>query len=297
MPTTTANGIELYYDTFGDDADPTLLLVPGLGAQCVGFDEPFCEQLAALGVRVLRYDNRDVGLSTHLDGVEADPLTAVVAATGGQPVDAPYTLSDMAADAMGLLDVLDVPSAHVVGTSMGGMIAQTIAIEHPERVRSLTSIFSTTGEPEVGVPHPEVLAGLMSIMTPAEDRATQVAQGIELARLIGTKSTFDEDRVRARTEMFIDRAYDPAGTGRQMVAILASGSRAAELPGIGAPTVVIHGDADPLVDISGGRRTAELIPSSTFVELEGMGHDLPPQYWDRVVGGVGVAVAAATAGA
>jgi pimeloyl-ACP methyl ester carboxylesterase len=294
MPTTSANGIELYFDTFGKDTDPTLLLVPGLGAQCVGFDEPLCRQIAALGVRVVRYDNRDVGLSTHLDGVEVDAVAAVVAAMADQPVDAPYTLSDMAADGMALLDSLGVDSAHVVGTSMGGMIAQTIAIEHPERVRSLTSVFSTTGEKDVGSPDPEVLTSLMGIMTSSEDRASRVAQGIELARLIGTRSVFDEGRARTPTEMFVDRAYDPAGTGRQMVAILASGSRADGLPGITAPTVVLHGDADPLIDISGGVRTAELVPGSQFRALDGMGHDLPPQYWDQVVDGIGAAVGAAT---
>lgn len=294
MPTTTANGIELYFDTFGNEADPTLLLVPGLGAQCVGHDDELCEQIAALGVRVVRYDNRDVGLSTHFDGVEVDAMTAVAAAMADQPVDAPYTLSDMAADGMALLDSLGVDSAHIVGTSMGGMIVQTMAIEHPGRVRSLTSIFSTTGEKDVGLPDPAVLGGLMGIMSPAEDRATRVAQGIELARAIGTRSVFDEARARARTEMFLDRSYDPAGTGRQMVAILASGSRADHLPSVSVPTVVLHGDEDPLVNISGGRRTAELVPGSEFRVLDGMGHDLPPQYWDRVVDGIGTAVGAAT---
>jgi pimeloyl-ACP methyl ester carboxylesterase len=295
MPTTSANGIELYFDSFGEDTDPTLLLVPGLGAQCVGFDEPLCRQIAALGVRVVRYDNRDVGLSTHLDGIEVDAMAAFVAAMADQTVEAPYTLSDMAADGMALLDSLGVDAAHIVGTSMGGMIAQTMTIEHPDRVRSLTSVYSTTGEKDVGLPDPEVLTGLMGIMAPSPDRASRVAQGIELARLIGTRSVFDEDRVRVRTEMFVDRADDPAGTGRQMVAILASGSRADELPGITVPTVVLHGDADPLIDISGGVRTAELVPDAEFRALDGMGHDLPPQYWDRVVDGIAGAVTAAPA--
>lgn len=295
MPTTSANGIELYFDSFGNDTDPTLLLVPGLGAQCVGFDEPLCRQIAALGVRVVRYDNRDVGLSTHLDGIEVDAMAAFVAAMADQTVEAPYTLSDMAADGMALLDSLGVDAAHIVGTSMGGMIAQTMTIEHPDRVRSLTSVYSTTGEKDVGLPDPEVLTGLMGIMAPSPDRASRVAQGIELARLIGTRSVFDEDRVRVRTEMFVDRADDPAGTGRQMVAILASGSRADELPGITVPTLVLHGDADPLIDISGGVRTAELVPDAEFRALDGMGHDLPPQYWDRVVDGIAVAVTAAPA--
>ena len=210
----------------------------------------------------------------------------------GQPVDAPYTLSDMAADGIGLLDALDVEQAHVVGSSMGGMIAQTITIEHPERVRSLTSIMSTTGEPDVGTPDADCLTGIMSIMSPVEGRDARVAQGIELARLIGTRSVFDEARVRARTERFVDRAYDPGGTGRQMMAILASGSRADRLPDVTVPTVVIHGDQDPLVNVSGGRRTAELIPGARLEVLDGMGHDLPPAYWAPVVAGVTAAVTA-----
>jgi pimeloyl-ACP methyl ester carboxylesterase len=292
MPTTTANGVELFFETFGDPADPTLLLVCGLGAQCVGYDDPFCEQIAGLGVHLVRYDNRDTGLSTHLDGVEVDAVAAVVSSMSGEAVDGPYTLSDMAADGMALLDALEVESAHVVGASMGGMIVQTMAIEHPERVRSLTSIYSTTGEPGVGEPKPDVLAALGGIMVPAEDRATQVAQGVELARLIGSPAVFDEHRARYRTELFVDRSYDPAGVSRQMVAILASGSRAEQLPSVTAPTVVLHGNADPLVDISGGRRTAELVPGASFTELDGMGHDLPPQYWDRIVDGIDSAVRA-----
>ena len=292
MPTTSANGIEVYFETFGDPEDPTLLLVCGLGAQCVGFDEPFCEQIASLGVRVVRYDNRDAGLSTHLAGVEVDPLAAMTAAASGEPVEAPYTLSDMAADGIALLDALDVAEAHVVGTSMGGMIVQTMAIEHPDRVRSMTSIFSTTGEPDVGRPRPDVLAALAGLMVPAPDRAARVAQGVELARLIGSPAVFDEHRARYRTELFVDRDDDPTGVARQMVAILASGSRAGSLPSVGAPTVVLHGDADPLIDISGGIRTAELVPGAEFRALEGMGHDLPPQYWDRVVDGIDAAVRA-----
>lgn len=296
MPSTTANGIDVYFDTFGSPADPTVLLVCGLGAQCVGYDDGMCERIAALGTHLVRYDNRDTGLSTHLHGTDVDPLAAMVQALSGDPVTgAPYTLSDLAADGIGLLDSLGVDSAHVVGASMGGMIVQTMTIEHPDRVRSLTSVYSTTGEPEVGQPRPDVLAALAGIMVPAEDRAQQVAQGVELARLIGSPSVFDEARARQRTEAFLDRSYDPMGVSRQMVAILASGSRADHLPGVTTPTVVVHGDADPLIDISGGRRTHELIDGSEFRVIEGMGHDLPPEYWDQVVDAVGTAVAAGEA--
>ena len=223
-------------------------------------------------------------------------MAAMVQALAGEQVTgAPYTLSTLAADGMALLDSLDVGAAHVVGCSMGGMIAQTMAIEHRPRVRSLTSVYSTTGEPEVGQPRPDVLAALATIMVPSDDRAERVAQGVELARLIGSPGVFDEERARERTEQLLDRSYDPAGVGRQLVAILASGSRADALPAVSAPTVVVHGDADPLIDISGGRRTHELVEGSEFRVLEGMGHDLPPEYWDRVVDAVGTAVAAGEA--
>lgn len=294
MPTTTANGIELYFDSFGKESDPTLLMVAGLGAQCVGHDDALCEQIAGLGVRVVRYDNRDVGLSTHFHDVEVDPVAALVASMSGEPVEAPYTLSDMAADGMALLDALGVGAAHVAGTSLGGMIVQTMAIEHTDRVLSLTSIYSSTGERHVGQPDPEVMAAYFGTMGPAEDRATRVSQAVERARLIGTRSAWDQARAQARNEMLIDRSYDPAGSARQMVAGLASGSRAELLPAVAVPTVVLHGDEDPLIHVSGGRRTAELVPGADLRVLEGMGHDLPPQYWDRVVGGIGAAVDAAT---
>lgn len=283
MPTTAVGDLELYFDTFGDPSHPTVLLVCGLGAQCVVYEDPMCEQIAASGRHVVRYDNRDVGLSSHLDGAPGDPMTAVAAAGSGEPVDAAYTLSDMAADGIGLLDRLDVATADVMGSSMGGMIAQTMAIEHPDRVRTLTSLYSTTGEPDVGAPDPEVLVSLLSIMVPQSTREGRIDAGVELARLIGSPEVFDEARVRARTTATVDRSYDPAGVARQMVAILASGSRAEGLAALTAPTMVLHGDRDPLVDISGGRRTAELVPGAELRILEGMGHDMPPSYWDRIV--------------
>ncbi|MFZ4518733.1 MAG: alpha/beta fold hydrolase [Microthrixaceae bacterium] len=293
MPSVAANGMDIYFDTFGDPSDPAVLLVCGLGAQCVGYDDEMCELIAGLGTHLIRYDNRDTGLSTHLHGVEVDPLGAIVQAMAGEAVTGtPYTLSDLAADGMALLDALDVGAAHVVGCSMGGMIAQTMAIEHHPRVRSLTSVYSTTGEPDVGQPRPDVLAALGTIMVPTEDRAEQVSQGVELARLIGSPSVFDEGRARERTEFFLDRSYDPMGVSRQLVAILASGSRADALPAVTAPTVVVHGDADPLIDISGGLRTHELIEGSDLRVLEGMGHDLPPQYWGALTDAIGTSVAA-----
>lgn len=286
MSTTTVGDLELHFDTFGDAADPAVLLVCGLGAQCVAYEDEMCERIAAAGRHVVRYDNRDVGLSTHLDGAPGDPMTAVAAAGAGEPVEAAYTLSDMAADGIGLLDRLGIERADVLGSSMGGMIAQTMAIEHPERVRTLTSLYSTTGEPDVGSPDPEVLVSLLSIMVPQATREGRIDAGVALARLIGSPDVFDEARVRARTTVTVDRSYDPAGVARQMVAILASGSRADGLATLELPTMVLHGDRDPLVDISGGRRTAELVAGAELRVLEGMGHDMPPSYWDRIIGGV-----------
>jgi pimeloyl-ACP methyl ester carboxylesterase len=192
----------------------------------------------------------------------------------------------MAADGIGLLDSLEIDRAHVLGSSMGGMIAQTMAIEHPERVRSLTSLYSTTGEPEYGTPDAEVLASLLSIMVPQDTREGRVATSVELARLIGSPDVFDESRARALAELLVDRSYDPEGVARQMVAILASGSRAEGLAALAVPTMVLHGDRDPLVNVSGGRRTAELVPGAELRIFEGMAHDMPPSYWDRIVGGL-----------
>lgn len=286
MPTTRVHDLDLYFDTFGDPGHETVLLVSGLGAQCPTYDDQMVATIVAAGYHVVRYDNRDVGLSTHLDGAPSDAITAYMAAVSGEQVEAAYTLSDMAADGIGLLDQLDVAAAHVWGSSMGGMIAQTMAIEHPDRVRTLTSLYSTTGEPDVGTPDPEVLASLLSIMVPAEDRAGRIANSVELARLIGTRHVFDEARATAVASMLVDRAYDPDGIARQMIAILASGSRAEGLAALDVPTMVLHGDADPLVDVSGGRRTAELVRDAELRILEGMGHDMPPSYWDRIVGGL-----------
>ncbi|MEZ5347946.1 MAG: alpha/beta hydrolase [Microthrixaceae bacterium] len=235
---------------------------------------------------MIRYDNRDVGLSTHVDSDVGDVMESFATALGGGEVDAPYTLSDMAADGIGLLDSLDIGAAHILGSSMGGMIVQTMAIEHPGRVLSLTSVMSTTGEPEYGTPDPECLAGLATLMVPAGDRAQRIEAGVQLQKLIGTKGVWDEGWTRQRVAAAVDRAYDPDGVARQMTAILASGSRAEGLSELSLPTVVLHGDADPLVNISGGERTAELVPGAELRVMPGMGHDLPPAYWDRLVAAV-----------
>ncbi len=286
MPVSDANGIRIHHDQFGDPGSPTVLLVSGLGAQCLVYEDEVCEQLAAHDLHVVRYDNRDVGLSTHLDGVVADPFAALMAISSGMPVDAPYTLSDMAADGMSVLDVLGIDQAHIFGASMGGMIAQTMAIEHPERVLSLTSLMSTTGEPEVGQPDGEVLGALLGMMSENDTHEARVASSVVLARLIGTRLLFDEQRALERAELLVSRSYDPAGVARQLVAIFASGSRAEGLAALDLPTVVLHGDADLLVDISGGRRTAELVPGAEFRLFDGMAHDMPPEYRDRLIAGI-----------
>lgn len=269
-------------------------MVSGLGAQCLVYDDEFCERLAANNQHVIRYDNRDVGLSTHLHDQPADPMTALLAVSSGEPVDAPYTLSDMAADGMGLLDSLEIERADIFGASMGGMISQAMAIEYPERVRSLTSLMSTTGEIEVGAPDPETLTSLLSTMVPQSSREERIQSSVQVSRVIGTPRLFDTARATERAAVAVDRAYDPQGTARQLVAIFASGSRAAGLAALSVPTVVMHGDSDPLVNVSGGLRTAELIPAAEFRLLEGMGHDMPVEYWGHIIEGIMASTSRAT---
>jgi pimeloyl-ACP methyl ester carboxylesterase len=283
MPRAAANGIEIEYETFGDPDDPTLLLVSGLGGQLVSFDEAFCLGFVDRGFHVVRFDNRDVGLSSKID-VDIDVMAAILAALAGGPAEAPYHLWDMADDAVGLLDHLGVERAHVLGVSMGGMIAQTIAIRHPERVQTLTSIMSTTGDPDVGTPRPDVLPVLLQA-APTE-RAAFIEHSVEGARTIGSPEAFEEDRARVRAGVQFDRCFYPAGTAHQLLGIISSGSRTDDLRRLDVPTLVIHGDADPLVDLSGGERTAEVIPGAEFLVLEGMGHDLPTSYWARVIDAV-----------
>lgn len=293
MPRASANGIELEYETFGDPADAPLLLVMGLGAQLVSWDEEFCRSLVDRGFFVIRFDNRDVGLSTKVPGGEVDLLGAITAALAGGPVDAPYRLEDMADDAWGLLDVLGVDRAHLVGASMGGMIVQTMAIAAPQRVLSLTSIMSTTGDPEHGQPKPEVLPILLE--RPPGDREAYIEQSTRSSRAIGSPDHFDEERVRARHATAFDRCYYPKGVGHQLMAIFAAGSREEGLRGLDVPALVIHGDVDPLVTLSGGEHTAECLQGAELMILEGMGHDLPVYFWSRIIDAiVGVASRAET---
>ena len=274
---TDSRQIELEYDHFGNPTDPALLLIMGFTAQMVAWDEEFCKQLADRGHFVIRFDNRDCGLSTKLDGVPSNSDAVIMAAmmeTEMPPV--PYTLSDMAADAMKVLDHLNIERAHIMGASMGGMIAQTVAIEHPHRVKTLISIMSQPGELTVGQATPEAMA---LIVTPApSDRDEYIAYAPKWQLWQSKKYRSDEVSRRNAIRDF-DRSNYPEGGPRQMAAIYASGSRAEGLQKLQMPTLVIHGTDDQLITPSGGERTAELIPNSTLLMVEDMGHDMPQPLW------------------
>jgi pimeloyl-ACP methyl ester carboxylesterase len=279
-------GIELEYETMGDPAGPPVLLVMGLTAQMIAWPDEWCERLVDGGCYVIRFDNRDCGLSTKHDGVEVDMAALLAAALGGQPdllPPVPYTLSDMAADAVGLLDHLGIDRAHIVGASMGGMIVQTMAIEHPSRVRSLTSIMSMTGEPEYGSPLPEAAQVLLS--PPPHDRDEYIESAAKYA-VWQSRRYFDLDEVRAQAARDYDRSFYPEGATRQLAAIYASGSRADALAALDVPTLVIHGRDDTLIPPDGGRRTAELVPRSTLLLVADMGHDLPRPLLPMLVGAI-----------
>jgi pimeloyl-ACP methyl ester carboxylesterase len=271
-------GVSLCYDTFGDPADPPLLLVMGLGTQMVAWHEDFCGRLVDEGFHVVRFDNRDVGRSTHLDGAPTPSIPQLIS----RRPPAAYRLEDMAADTAGLLDGLGIPAAHVVGASMGGMIAQTLAATRPDRVLSLASIMSTTGGRLVGQPALRVMP--IFLRRPPGGRDAFIDHTVTLFETIGSRGLArDHDEVREVAGAMYDRGLDPAGTARQLAAILASGNRTARLRGITAPTVVIHGTADRLVRPSGGRATAKAIAGAKLVKVSGMGHDLPRAVWDQIV--------------
>jgi pimeloyl-ACP methyl ester carboxylesterase len=271
--------IELCYEPYGDPGDPPLLLVMGLGTQMTGWHEDFCSLLAGRGFHVIRFDNRDIGRSTH---VKAPPPTLRQVVARDRRAAA-YTLEDMARDAAGLLGALGHDAADVVGVSMGGMIAQVLAARHPERVRSLASIMSNTGARWTGQPALRVLP--FFIRRRPATRAEAVQRTLALFRIVGSPD-FDRDEahLRAMSELAFERGPDdPAGTGRQLAAVFASGDRRPSLARITAPTVVIHGTKDRLVAPSGGRATAAAIPGARLELIEGMGHDLPRAVWPRVV--------------
>jgi len=282
MPNVRANGISIEYDEFGDRDSTPLLLIMGLGGQMVMWDESFCEQLADRGFRVIRFDNRDVGLSTKFHEECPHPASLLADAWQGKSINPPYTLDDMAQDAAGLLGALGIPSAHVVGASMGGMIAQLLAIRHPHQVLTLTSIMSTTGNPELPQAEPSVLALLMQPV-PA-GREARIESAVGAWRVIaGPGFEFDEARIRERAGLSYDRDPDPTGMARQLLAVVSAGSRKEALRSVTVPTLVIHGDADPLAPIAGGFDTAEAVPGAKMLVIEGMGHALPEGAWPRVM--------------
>jgi pimeloyl-ACP methyl ester carboxylesterase len=266
-------GIDIAYQRLGNPDAPVVLLIMGLGAQLIHWPDAFCHALVNRGLQVIRFDNRDIGLSTHLTDAPPPDLPAALA---GDLSSVSYTLPDMAADAVGLLDVLGFAKAHVVGASMGGFIAQTMAIEHPDRVRSLTSMMSTTGNMSVGQPSPDVLRVVFS-GPPVTTRDEFIEQRLRASRAVGSPGyPADEKDVAARAGRAHDRSYDPAGVARQAIASVASGDRTERLRHLEVPTLVIHGLADRMCDVSGGRATAEAISGAELVLIEGMGHDLPP---------------------
>ncbi len=285
MQRVKANNVELACETFGKPSGEAILLIAGLGTQMIRWTTPFCLELAGRGYRVIRFDNRDAGCSTHLSHHAPPDFAALAAALmAGRAPDVPYTLHDMAADAVGLLDALAIDRAHVVGRSMGGMIAQIMACEHAGRVGSLTSIMSSTGNPALPQPAPDVMAMMTRpAPDPVSDEAGYLAHGLAFARRIaGGRYPFDEDAARDLILEEARRSRDRGGFARQIAAIAVAGDRRARLARVTAPTLVIHGGEDPLIPPAGGEDTAASIPDAELMLVEGMGHDLPPQLYGAV---------------
>jgi pimeloyl-ACP methyl ester carboxylesterase len=281
-----ANGLSLCYQSFGSPADPPLILIMGMGAQMVGWDDEFCELLVERGFWVIRFDNRDAGRSSRFDRAGVPDVGAILTrAWMRRPVDAPYLLSDMAMDVVGLLDALKIDKAHLVGASMGGTIGQTLAIERPERVLSLTSIMSTTGDPDLPAPAPWAMA---TVFKPAPHALEAYVEHYIRTWKVLRVSAFPEEepRDRARAERNHARGLNPAGGARQLAAILASGSRRAALRRVTTPTLVVHGDLDPLVPLAAGIDTAASIPGAELLVLKGMGHALPVRMWPQILDGI-----------
>ena len=263
MPIARNGDVEIHYEPFGDFGRPTLLLVNGLGSQCINYAADWCEMFCDEDYSVVRFDNRDVGLSSKLPDVD-------------------YTLADMASDAIAVLDAIGVEKAHVMGCSMGGMIVQRLAIDHPDRLLSVTSVMSRTGEPGFGESSEEALTLLMTPQPP--ERGAYIERQVEALHVYGSKPEWlDDDAIRARAAAAFDRCFCPEGIVRQMKAVGRDGSRSEELANVRLPVLVLHGSRDTLIDPSGGRRTAELIPGARYVEIKGMGHDYPPPVWRQWV--------------
>ncbi|MCS5635835.1 MAG: alpha/beta fold hydrolase [Myxococcota bacterium] len=283
MPSTTANGITLEYESFGEAGARPLLLLRGLGTQMIQWDRTFCQQIADAGHRLVIFDNRDVGLSTHFHDARVPSMEELVnALAGGETPEVPYCVDDMAGDVVGLMDALGFESAHIAGISMGGMIVQQCAIRYPERVRSMTSIMSSTSEPGLPGPSPEAQAALTEA-APSE-REAYIEYSVRTGRVFtGNGFPYDAEGRRELAGRVYDRAFDPPGIARQMAAVVASGSRAEGLAALTVPSLVVHGSSDPLIPLAAGLATADTIPGAEMVVIDGMGHDLPPGAWAPIV--------------
>jgi pimeloyl-ACP methyl ester carboxylesterase len=280
MASVRANGIEIAYETFGRASDRPLLMITGLGAQMLQWDAPFCEALAARGHHAIRFDNRDTGLSTSFDSAGSPDLAALMK-PGADRSRVAYTLDDMADDAAGLMTALGIDSAHVLGASMGGMIAQTLAYRHASRVRSLISLYSSTGNPALPPAKPEAMAALMAPRP--TDRAGAIEAVVNAAiATSGPGYPVDVEFMRQKAARMFDRANTPNASARHLAAVYAQGNRGPRLAAVTAPTLVIHGTADPLVPVEAGRDTAKCIPGAELVEVEGLGHGIPPALWVRL---------------
>jgi pimeloyl-ACP methyl ester carboxylesterase len=273
------NGLELEYDTFGNKGNPAVLLVIGFAQQLLAWDVGFCGQLADRGFFVIRFDNRDVGLSTKMTPLGRPNIPAIL---GGDPSTVAYGIEDMAEDTVGLIGALGVGSAHVVGISMGGMIAQTLAIRHPDRVKSLVSIMSTTGDPSVGQQTPEAFAAVTQ--RPPKEREEYIEHALRVWQVLRSPGfPHDDARTRAQIAAAYDRSFFPEGVVRQFAAILTQRNRTAALRDLKVPVTVIHGADDPLIDKSGGESTARAVPGATLIVVPGMGHDLPLAMWTKII--------------
>jgi len=282
-----ANNIELAYETFGDASAPPVVLIMGLATQMIAWPDELCEGLARCGLFVIRFDNRDVGESSHLRNLPPPRLAEIVVRRRPPP----YSISDMADDVVGLVDGLGLSEVHLVGVSMGGFIAQTVALEHADRIRTLTLMMTSTGSRRVGQAKPKIYARLLRsrVLT---DRSVAISATVETFRLIGSRGfAFDEEYLRDLAGQCWDRGYDPAGERRQLAAIGSQPNRTRELHRIGVPTLIMHGLHDPFVAPSGGLAIAKAIPNSRFVGFSGMGHDLPRALWPEFVKEIAALVA------
>ncbi len=286
MPNIPANGIRIEYDTFGNPSSPAIVLINGLGVQMIYWEDAFCDQLADEGHYVIRYDNRDIGLSTKFDDFGVPDIPGAMAALSrGEKIETAYTLEDMADDAVGLIRALGIEKAYFCGSSMGGIIAQTVAANHPECVLGLISIMSSSGDPKLPSPKPEVMEALL---TPSPDtRKEYIEHNVNYWRIVGSPVfEYDEDRIRKRAAAAFDRSHYPYGKSRQMLAVISRGNRKEVLKSITVPTLVIHGTEDPLVPVQAAYDIAETIPNAKLVTVEGMGHDMPVDTWPVIISAI-----------